>query len=159
MMLNVSSATDTAASDEVMSPDETVETEDSSLIKESILQSIKKLLGIPQEMKGFDVDVMVLINSAFNVLTQLGVGSEKGFAINSDKEVWSDFIGDDVRLNMVKTYIFLKVKTIFDPSQLSGAVMEAYKEQIKELEWRLNVQVDIEGAFDTESETGGEISK
>lgn len=150
MILNESLTTDTAVSDEIMSPDEEVETEDSSLIKESILLSIKKLLGIYHESTEFDVDIILIINAAFNVLTQLGVGPKQGFAINSDKELWSDFIGDEIRLNMVKTYIFLKVKITFDPSQLSGAVMEAYKEQINELEWRLNVQVDIEGAWDDE---------
>lgn len=116
-------------------------------VEDSILLSVKKSLGLDPSMIHFDSDIMMCVNSALNVLTQLGVGPVEGFMISSQEESWNQFIGDDPRLNMVKTYIFIKTKLIFDPPTI-GAVMEAYKEQVKEYEWRLNVQVDPENTFD-----------
>lgn len=149
IMTSYENPTNIQDNEEITSPDEVVETEDSSLIKESILQSIKKLLGIHHDVTEFDVDIIVMINSAFNTLTQLGVGPEKGFTIKSDKETWTDFIQDN-RLEMIKSYIFLKVKIIFDSSQLSSFILEVFKQEIRELEWRLNIQIDVPGAFDKE---------
>ena len=111
---------------------------------ESILTSIKKLLGIAEDYTNFDTDVIIHINTAFMNLNQLGVGPEEGFKIEDNLSNWSDFIEDDGKqLEAVKTYIYLKVKLVFDPP-LSGTVMEAMKETIKEYEWRLNVQAETE---------------
>lgn len=109
---------------------------------ESILTSIKKLLGIIEEYEHFDVDIIMHINSAFSVLTQLGVGPEEGFRIEDASAVWSDFLYDDPCLEMVRTYVYLKVKQGFDSNSSSSAVIEAINRQIQELEWRINVVVD-----------------
>ncbi len=110
-------------------------------MEESILTSIKKLLGIAEEYEHFDADIIMHINSVFSILTQLGVGPSNGFSIEDKEANWHDFIGEDNRIEMVKSYIHLKVKLLFDPP-LSSAVMEAMNQMIKELEWRLNVAVD-----------------
>ena len=107
---------------------------------DSILLTIKKMLGLTEDYKHFDIDIITDINMSLNILCQLGVGPQDGFTITGEDEVWSDFI-DDKRLEMVKTYIYLKVKKIFDPGT-STAMNTAADAQIKELEWRLNVQVD-----------------
>lgn len=108
---------------------------------ESILNTIKKMLGIEIDYEAFDVDLIVNINMVFNILNQLGVGPAEGFAITSETETWNDYMEDNPKLQMVKTYIYLKVKQVFDPNQNSG-ITQAFDAQIKELEWRLNVQVD-----------------
>ena len=109
---------------------------------ESILTSIKKMLGIVEEYEHFDADIIMHINSAFSVLTQLGVGPEEGFRIEDASTVWSDFLYDDPRLEMVRTYVYLKVKLVFDTASSSSAVIESINRQIQELEWRINVTVD-----------------
>lgn len=108
---------------------------------DSILTSIKKLLGPEEVYEHFDTDIIMHINSAFSTLTQLGVGPEEGFVIKDKTTLWTDFIQDDKRLEFVKTYIYLKVKLVFDPP-LSSSVLDAMNRQINELEWRLNVAVD-----------------
>ena len=108
---------------------------------ESILTSIKKLLGITEEYEQFDQDIIIHINSVFSILTQLGVGPERGFSIKDEQSVWTDFINDDLRLTAVKSYVYLKVKLLFDPP-LSSAVIESTNRMISELEWRINVMVD-----------------
>lgn len=109
---------------------------------ESILTSIKKLLGITEEYEHFDIDIIMHINSAFSVLTQLGVGPKEGFHIEDDSTEWSEFLFEDTRLEMVKTYIYLKVRLAFDSTNLSSAVIESINRQINELEWRINIVVD-----------------
>lgn len=109
---------------------------------ESILTSIKKLLGIAEEYKHFDADLIMCINTVFSVLTQLGVGPSEGFLIEDDSAVWADFISSDSRIEMVKSYIHLKVKLLFDPP-ISSALIEATNRMISELEWRLNVAADL----------------
>lgn len=108
---------------------------------ESILTSIKKLLGITEEYTHFDEDLVMHINSVFMVLTQLGVGPSEGFVIEDDSAYWSDFIEDPVKLQAVKSYVYLKVKLLFDPP-LSSAVIESTNRMISELEWRLNVEAE-----------------
>lgn len=108
---------------------------------ESILTSIKKLLGIEEEYTQFDDDIIMHINTVFLNLTQLGVGPAEGFFIEDDTATWDDFIGDDTQLQAVKTYMYLKVKLLFDPP-LSSSVIESTNRMISELEWRLNVAVD-----------------
>lgn len=119
-------------------------------MENGILTSVKKLLGIAEEYKHFDEDIIVHINSVFMILTQLGVGPSEGFSINDESAVWTDFIGEDNKnFQSVKTYVHMKVKLIFDPP-LSSAVLESMNRTISELEWRLNV------AADTINSTGGE---
>ena len=108
---------------------------------ESILTSIKKLLGIEDEYTQFDSDLVMHINTVFLNLTQLGVGPSEGFMIEDDAAVWEDFIGDSTQLQAVKTYVYLKVKLLFDPP-LSSSVIDSMNRMISELEWRLNVVVD-----------------
>lgn len=108
---------------------------------ESILTTIKKLLGISEEYEHFDSDIIVHINSALMILTQLGVGPANGFSISDEMSLWSDFLGDDHRLEAVKTYIHLKVKLLFDPPT-NSAVIESLNKSISELEWRLNVAAE-----------------
>lgn len=108
---------------------------------ESILTSIKKLLGIEEEYKHFDADIIMHINSVFTVLTQIGVGPAEGFRIEDDLATWSEFLGDDIRLDSVKSYMHMKVKLLFDPPT-SSAVMESMNRMISEFEWRLNVTAD-----------------
>lgn len=107
----------------------------------SILNSVKKLLGIPSNYTNFDTDIILHINSVFMTLTQLGLGPESGFSISDAVTTWSDFIPDEFNLHGVKTYMFLRVKLLFDPP-LSTAVTECYKRQIEELEWRLNFEAE-----------------
>jgi len=107
----------------------------------SILISIKKLLGIDKDYVQFDQDIIININSALMSLTQLGVGPPSGFKIHGEEETWNDFIGERIDLESVKTYIYLKVRLTFDPPQ-SSYLIENIKEQLKEIEWRLNFQVE-----------------
>ena len=112
---------------------------------ESILTSIKKMLGIAAEYTQFDADIIMHINSVFMVLTQLGVGPSTGFYIEDDTAEWVDFIPDFTKLQAVKTYMYLKVRIVFDPTSLGSATLAAYERQIQELEWRLNVNAESEG--------------
>lgn len=107
----------------------------------SILNDIKKLLGIESTYDAFDPDLIMHINSVFLILNQLGVGPDTCYSITGSNETWADFFGDTKVLEMVKTYIYMKVKLMFDPP-LSTSVTEVYNKTIAELEWRLNVAVD-----------------
>lgn len=106
---------------------------------ESILTSIKKLLGIAEEYTHFDNDIIMHINSVFTTLAQLGVGPSKGFYIEDDSAEWTDFIEDMSKIQAVKTYIYLKVKLVFDPGSVGSSTLASYERTIQELEWRLNV--------------------
>lgn len=108
---------------------------------ESILTSIKKLLGIEPEDTHFDSDIIMSINMAFMSLNQLGIGPETGFVITGKDEVWTDLIGARKDVEAVKTHIYLKVRLVFDPPA-SGFLIDAIERQIKESEWRINIQVD-----------------
>lgn len=107
-------------------------------MEDSILKSIKKMLGIHESYTEFDTDIIIHINSVLSILTQVGVGSEEGFYISDASDEWSDFIGDRTDVEMIKTYVYLKVKQMFDPAS-SSAVSEASKNLINELEWRISV--------------------
>ena len=106
---------------------------------DSTLKTIKKLLGISDEETHFDTDIIMHINSVFSILHQLGVGPDKSFSIQDDTATWDDFIENDNNFNDVRTYIYLKVRLLFDPPA-SSSVMSAMERQISELEWRLNVE-------------------
>lgn len=108
---------------------------------DSILTSVKKMLGIAEEYEHFDSDLIMHINSVFSILTQLGVGSPNGFMITNKKAVWSDFISDKTNIQIVKSYTYLKVKLLFDPP-LGSAVIESMNRQISEFEWRINATAD-----------------
>ena len=111
-------------------------------MEESILKSIKGLLGPDSAYDVFDPDIIIFINGAISTLTQIGIGPEEGFRITGDEETWNDFLGGfDEDLESVKTYIYLKVKMVFDPPA-NSFVMTAYEKQCDELIWRLNVAVD-----------------
>ena len=105
---------------------------------ESILTSIKKLLGIPEDDESFDTDIIIHINSVFMILNQLGVGPTKGFKICNKEDVWDDYIADEVTVELVKSYVYLKVRLLFDPPSTSS-VMDSINRQISEFEWRLNI--------------------
>jgi hypothetical protein len=106
-------------------------------MEESILKSTKKILGLAESYTAFDLDVATHINTAFSTLNQLGVGPVDGFFISGEEETWSNFDVPANQLHMVKTYVYLRVRVLFDPPQTSFHLTAA-NEQIKELEWRLN---------------------
>lgn len=108
---------------------------------ESILTSVKKMLGITEEYTHFDPDIIMHINSVFMVLNQLGVGPEKGFFIEDDTTTWADFLGDPTILQIVKSYMYMKVRLLFDPPA-NGTVMKSMEQLISEFEFRLNIAVD-----------------
>lgn len=115
-----------------------------SQITDSILMSVKKMLGglDPEEESPFDADIIMQINGTFGILQQLGVGPLEGFSIEDASAQWTDFTTDTIILNMVKPYMFAKVKLGFDLSSTSSAVIEALNRQVAEFEWRMNVRVD-----------------
>lgn len=108
---------------------------------DSILTSVKKMLGIAEEYDHFDADLIMHINSVLTILGQLGVGPDEGFFIEDDEAEWTDFVPDMSNLQFIKTYVYQKVKLLFDPPQSASAI-EALNRSISELEWRINAQVD-----------------
>lgn len=109
-----------------------------ALLEPSILLTIKKLLGSPKEYTAFDVDILIHINSVFSTLQQMGIGPEEGYSITGYDEKWEDYISvfDKHKMNSVKTYIYQKVRYVFDPPS-NGNLLEALSNSIKELEYRL----------------------
>lgn len=107
----------------------------------SILMSIKKLLNVWHDDPSFDTDIGMLINSEFMTLHQLGLGPAEGFSVHDANTKWEDFSTDESLINTVKTYIYLKVRMVFDPPA-SSVVADAVNSRIRELEWRLNVQAE-----------------
>lgn len=107
----------------------------------SILYTIKKMIGPSYDEDSFDTDIIIHINSCFTTLRQLGVGPKDGYRIDGSDNIWSEFVTDTQMLDSVKTYIYLKVKMVFDPP-LNASLIESFNTQIKELEWRLNVSVE-----------------
>lgn len=110
-------------------------------MEESILTSIKKLLGITEDYTQFDTDIIIHINSAFSILNQLGVGPSAPFIIEDDSSTWDEFITDTSVLETVKSYIYMKVKLMFDPPS-SSYVLDSMNRMISELEWRMNVSAE-----------------
>lgn len=107
----------------------------------SILTSIKKLLGIAEEDTSFDQDIIMHINTVFAILAQLGVGPANGFSIEDAGAIWSDYLGNATNLELVKSYIYMKVRSMFDPPT-SSILADAMNKNISELEWRINTTVD-----------------
>lgn len=108
---------------------------------ESILTSVKKALGIPEEAEMFDPELIIHINSVFASLNQMGIGPVEGFEIQDKNSKWNDFLDGDILLSSVKTYVYLKVRMIFDPPQNSMS-KDAFEKQIAEFEWRNYVKKD-----------------
>lgn len=118
---------------------------------ESILDSVKKVLGVDKDYDAFDIDILMHINSVFSTLHQLGVGPADGFFIDLDEPrtpEWSDFLEGKKNINSVKTYVYLSVRLLFDPPTTSFAIT-AMENQKKELEWRLNVATESPGVSAT----------
>lgn len=113
-------------------------------VKDSILYSVKKQLGglDPTEESPFDADIIMQINGVFGILQQLGVGPEDGFSISDETALWTDFIGEDKVLNMVKPYMYAKVKLGFDVASTPSSVITALQNIVNEYEFRMNVRVD-----------------
>ena len=117
---------------------------------ESILTSIKKLLGIAEEYTHFDSDLIIHINSVLSILTQIGVGPAEGFSIKDESSVWEDFVPENSKWELIKSYTYMKVKLLFDPP-LSSAVIESTNRIISELEWRIQVAADLVKTIEEEA--------
>jgi len=116
---------------------------------DSILTSIKKLLGIEEDYEHFDQDIIVHINSVFFILNQLGVNPSMVFSITDKTKLWSEYLVDNLTLEIVKSYVYLKVRLIFDPPT-SSSLLEAMKTTVNEFEWRIMTSVDpkiVEGVL------------
>jgi len=112
-------------------------------MENSILNSTKKVLGISEDYTVFDLDIITHINASFSILNQLGVGPVEGFFIEDEGAAWDDFFVPPNQLNLIKTYIILKVRMLFDPPA-TGFLTTAMENQIKEYEWRLNVFREVD---------------
>lgn len=110
-------------------------------VTSSILDSVKKVCGISDDYDVFDQDLLIFINGVILELTQNGIGSKNGFTVTDKNSMWHDFLGDFPNPGAVATYISLKVKILFDPPS-SSFVIDAYKKQLDELIWRLNIEAD-----------------
>lgn len=108
---------------------------------ESILRSIRKMIGPDETYTHYDTDLIIHINSVLAVLTQLGVGPSEGFFIQDESATWNDFLGNDPKLEMVKSYVYMKVKLAFDPPS-SSAVIDSMNRSISEFEWRTNIAAE-----------------
>ena len=111
---------------------------------DSILTSIKKLMGLTEEYDAFDQDILILINSVLFELEQIGVKAKDGFSLSDKTAVWSDYSDDDRLLNALKPYIYMKTKLTFDPPTSSGA-LESMNRIIDRFEWRINLYADTGG--------------
>lgn len=107
----------------------------------SILNTVKKYCGLTEDYDAFDQDILVLINGAILDLIQNGIGPESGYTVMDSSPTWSDLIGDFSNPGAVATYVSLKVKILFDPPT-SSFVLDAYKKQLDEFIWRLNMEAD-----------------
>ena len=108
---------------------------------ESILTSVKKLLGIAEEYTQFDTDIIIHINTIFMALQQMGIGPNDGFFITDENDLWTDFMEDSILLNSVKTYMYLRVKLLFDPP-LTSSTVDSFNKLISELEFRMNSKAE-----------------
>ena len=106
---------------------------------DSILNSVKHMLGSCDDY--FDSDLITFINGVFSTLMQLGVGPKTGFSISGSDETWSSYTENKTELEMVKTYVYTKVRLRFDPPQ-GSSVLQLMQQDANELEWRLNVATD-----------------
>lgn len=105
---------------------------------EPILTEVKSSLGLADDNDAFDTELKMHINSAFGTLSQLGLGPVGGFEVEDGTETWADFLAEDLYLSPTKSYVYLRVTLLFDPPANSWTIV-SYKEQIEQLEWRLNM--------------------
>lgn len=115
-----------------------------AVFDDSILTSVKKVLGIPSYYDHFDRDILLHLNTVMSILNQIGVGPEEGFIVEDDSTTWSDLFDGDIDTNKmmyVKSYVCLRVRLLFDPPTSSGAI-DAMERQMRELEWRITVTRD-----------------
>lgn len=111
-------------------------------VNDSILMTVRKLVGGEENGTAFDTDLLVHINAVLEIIRQLGVGPEEGFIVTGESETWSDFLGDEIdKFRACVSYMILRVRLMFDPPSNSFSI-ESFKEIQKELEWRLTVDVD-----------------
>lgn len=115
--------------------------ESSDYKDDSILQTIKKLIGITEEYTPFDMNIIIHINTAFMILNQLGVGPKDGFCISDETTTWNEYDAGLVNIGTIKTYVYLRVRLLFDPPS-SSTINEIINKQILELEYRLNVSAE-----------------
>jgi len=111
-------------------------------MEDSILKSVKKILGLDVSFTHFDFDILIHINTVFTTLNQLGIGPENGFEIEDDTALWTTFLGSTPRWNAVKTYVWLKVRMLFDPPTTSFHI-QAMEKQIEEVEYRLQINREL----------------
>lgn len=107
-------------------------------MENSILKSVQLTRGVGLNNSPFDESLLTAINTALNELTQLGIGPQEGFTITSEDETWQDFMGNDPRIHMVKTFVSHRVWLMFDPPQ-SATMVDAIEKTIREIEWRLTI--------------------
>lgn len=105
---------------------------------DSILTSVKKMLGIDASYEHFDADIIMHINTVISILTQLGVGPDSGYTITGTEDTWVDWVGESTSLSSVKSFVYLKVRLLFDPPT-SSSLIDSYNRLISELEWRLKI--------------------
>lgn len=108
---------------------------------DSILDSVKKMLGVDLVDDSFDMELIIFINDVFSKLNQLAVGPTTTYVIDDRLDKWTDFLLDRTDLNMVKTYMYLQVRITFDPPT-NPSLLENMMKRIQEYEWRLNVQAE-----------------
>lgn len=123
-------------------------------VEDSILKTTKKFLGIGADYTAYDMDITLHINSVFSILQQLGVGPDEGFSIEDDTATWDEYLTGDLALNAVKSYMYFRVRMMFDPPATSFA-MDAMTKQYQEMEWRLNVVVENERNAETPTVVSG----
>lgn len=112
-------------------------------MEDSILTTVKKTLGLDEAYTAFDLDITLHINSILSNLNQIGVGPVNGFQIEDESTTWGDFLGDDPRLNNVKSFMYLKVRMLFDPPATSFAI-DAFERNAKELEYRIYTTMEVD---------------
>lgn len=107
-------------------------------MEDSILKSVKKILGVPEDYDAFDMDIIIHINSVLSLLGQLGVGPEEGYYIEDESTTWDEFFVEK-DLNLIRSYVYLRVRMLFDPPTTSF-LLDAMTKQIQEFEWRISTQ-------------------
>lgn len=123
-------------------------------IKNSILHDVKQMIGQEWDDPTFDLDIITHINSVFFTLQQLGVGTDAGFAITDETTLWDAYLAGNLNLNAIKTYIYLRVRLMFDPPA-NGFLVDTIQKQIDQLEWRINVETEHGLPADSSGPTDG----
>ena len=111
-------------------------------VNDSILLTIKKLIGADRLYTVFDTDVIIEINSNIQDLTEIGIGPNEGFVVQDENDLWTDFIGDRKDLESAKEYVYLGCKLVFDPPQ-SSSVLAHFEKRKAEVIWRLSSKVEV----------------